>query len=285
MSSTACDGSSAPARRGATCPRTFPPWEVVYQQSRRWLAAGCFEVMVHDLRAVLRFAVGRNPEPSAALFDGRTSQSTPESGPRAGYDGSKRRKGSKVHLAVDTLGHLLALHVTPAHEQERDHVAVLSLAVQEVTGESVQLAFVDQGYTGDEAEADAGSYGIHLQVVSLPEAKCGFVLLLRRWVVERSNAWMARFRPLARDYERPSSIGCRSIGSRETAGRSAVSSAGSPPTRWQVVARAVLTQEFVLSTYAHMKIPWFDQRPLDVSHRGQLFFSHWTSILSRPICS
>ena len=183
-------------------PKDFPPWEMVYQQSRRWLLAGCFEAIVHDLRAILRFAAGRNPEPTAAVFDGRTIQSTPESGNRAGYDGYKRRKGSKVHMAVDTLGHLLALHVTPANEQERDQVAVLSQAVQEVTGESVQLAFVDQGYTGDEAEADAASYGIHLHVVSLPEAKRGFVLLPRRWVVERSNGWMARFRRLARDYER-----------------------------------------------------------------------------------
>jgi transposase len=183
-------------------PKDFPPWEMVYQQSRRWLKAGCFEVIVHDLRAVLRFAAGRDPEPTAAISDGRTVQSTPESGSRAGYDGSKRRKGSKVHMAVDTLGHLLALHVTPADEQERDQVAVSSERVQEATGESVELAFVDQGYTGDEPDADAASYGIRLVVVSLPEAKKGFVLLPRRWVVERSYGWMARFRRPARDYER-----------------------------------------------------------------------------------
>ena len=121
-------------------PKDFPPWAAVYQQTRRWLAAGCFEAMVHDLRAVLRFAEGRQPEPTAAVFDSRTIQSTPESGPRAGYDGYKRRKGSKVHMAVDTLGHLLALHVTPADEQDRAQVAMLAEAVQEVTGESVELA-------------------------------------------------------------------------------------------------------------------------------------------------
>src|SRR5205807_7094246 len=99
------------------------------------LAAGCFEAIVHDLRAVLRFAAGRDPEPTAAILDGRTIQSTPESGGRAGYDGDKRRRGSKVHIAVDTLGHLLALHVTPADEQERAQVAALADAVQEVTGE------------------------------------------------------------------------------------------------------------------------------------------------------
>ena len=89
---------------------------MVYQQTRRWIDGGCFEAIVHDLRAVIRFTEGRNPEPTAAVFDIRTIQSTPESGPRAGYYDYKRRKGSKVHIAVDTLGHLLALHVTPANE-------------------------------------------------------------------------------------------------------------------------------------------------------------------------
>jgi transposase len=183
-------------------PKDFPPWEAVYQQTRRWLAAGCFEAIVHDLRAVLRFAEGREPEPTAVILDGRTVQSTPESGGRAGYDGYKRRRGSKVHMAVDTLGHLLALHVTPADEQERAQVGVLAEAVQEATGGSVELAYVDQGYTGEAAAEAAAGHTIELEVVRLPEAKKGFVLLPRRWVVERSFGWMARFRRLARDYER-----------------------------------------------------------------------------------
>src|SRR6516165_4893673 len=183
-------------------PHDFPPWQMVYQQTRRWLAAGCFEAIVHDLRAVLRVADGRNPEPTAAIFDSRTLQSTPESGPRAGYDGYKRRKGSKVHIAVDTMGNLLALHVTPANEQDRDQVAVLAEAVQRATNDSVELAYVDQGYTGDDPDDDAASYGIQLEIVKPPEAKKGFALLPRRWVVERSLGWMARFRRLARDYER-----------------------------------------------------------------------------------
>jgi transposase len=166
------------------------------------LAAGCFEAIVHDLRAVLRFAEGRDPEPTAVILDGRTIQSTPESGGRAGYNGYKRRRGSKVHKAVDTLGHLLALHVTPADEQERAQVEVLAEAVQEVTGESVELAYIDQGYTGEEPFDAAGGHGIILEVVKLAEAKHGFVLLPRRWVVERSFGWAARFRRLARDYER-----------------------------------------------------------------------------------
>src|SRR6201993_4208027 len=131
-------------------PNDFPPWEMVYQQTQRWLQAGCFENMVCDLRSIVRVAQERQGQPSAVILDGRTLQSTCESGPRAGYDGYKRRRGSKVHIAVDTLGHLLALHVTPANEQERAQVSVLAEAVQEVTGESVELAYVDQGYTGEE---------------------------------------------------------------------------------------------------------------------------------------
>jgi len=160
-----------------------------------------FEDLVRDLRMLLREIAGRHPQPSAAIFDGRTLQSSPESGEWAGYDGHKRRKGSKVHLAVDTLGQLLAVTVTPANEQERAQVAELAAKVQEATGDAVEVAFVDQGYTGDAAAA-AEQHGMRLEVVKLPTAKQGFVLLPRRWVVERSFAWMARFRRLARDYER-----------------------------------------------------------------------------------
>jgi transposase len=183
-------------------PHDFPPWYAVHQQTQRWLRAGCFESMVHDLRVLLRECVEREGQPSAMVLDSRTLQSTPESGARAGYDGAKRRKGSKVHAAVDTLGQLLALHVTPANEQDREQVQKLAQAVQEITGQSVELAYVDQGYTGEAASKAAQKHGIQLEVVKHTEAKRGFVLLPRRWVVERSFAWAARFRRLARDYER-----------------------------------------------------------------------------------
>ena len=105
-------------------------------------------------------------------------------------------------MAVDTLGHLLALHVTAANEQERAQVGQLTERGQEVTGDAVEVAFVDQGYTGDQPAQAAAAHGIQLEVVKLLAAKHGFVLLPRRWVVERSFAWAARFRRLARDYER-----------------------------------------------------------------------------------
>ena len=188
-------------------PNDFPPASIVYQQTQRWISAGCFEAITHDLRKLLRLLVEKAANPSAVILDGRTLQSTPESGERAGYDGYKRKKGSKVHIAVDTLGHLLALKVTPANEQERAQVADLIQEVQEVTGGSVKAAFVDQGYTGEEPAAEAAQRGVELIVIKLQEAKRGFVLLPRRWVVERSFAWASRFRRLARDYERlPSSV-------------------------------------------------------------------------------
>ncbi len=180
----------------------LPPWYTVYQQTQRWLKAGVFEDIVRDLRMLMREIEGRAPQPRAVILDSRTLQSSPESGGRAGYDGHKRRKGSKVHLAVDTLGQLLAALVTPANEQDRAQVAALAEQIQAATGDSVEIAFVDQGYTGEQPAADAQAQGIRLEVVKLPMAKRGFILLPRRWVVERSFAWMARFRRLARDYER-----------------------------------------------------------------------------------
>src|SRR5918998_810635 len=183
-------------------PNDFPPWEAVYQQTQRWIAAGCFEAMVHDLRAMLRWSAGRADQPTAVILDSATRQSSPESGSRAGYDGHKKRNGSKLHLAVDTLGELLVLQVTPANASDRAQVAALAEEVQAVTGQTVEVGFVDQGYTGEQAEADAAAHGIRLEVVKLEEAKKGFVLLPRRWVVERSFAWAARFRRLAKDYER-----------------------------------------------------------------------------------
>ena len=183
-------------------PHDFPPWAAVHQQAQRWIAAGVFEALVHDLRAVLRLAADRAPQPRAMVLYARTLQSSCESGSRAGYHGAKRRRGTKVHLAVDTLGQLLALRVTPANEDDRAQVSEVVQAVQELTGDKVEVAYVDQGYTGEAAAAAAAQHGVKLEVVKLPQAKRGFVLLPRRWVVERSFAWMARFRRLARDYER-----------------------------------------------------------------------------------
>jgi transposase len=183
-------------------PHDFPPWSAVYQQARRWFHAAVFETIAHDLRIIARILADRDEQPSATIFDARTLQSTPESGSRAGYDGAKKKKGSKVHAAVDTLGNLLALTITAANEQERTHVAELAQQVQKITGGTVEIAYVDQGYTGESAAEQARQSSIELEIVKHHEAKRGFVLLPRRWVVERTFGWLGRFRRLARDYER-----------------------------------------------------------------------------------
>ena len=139
-----------------------------------------------SLRVLLRLSKKRASEPSAAILDSRTLRSTPESGSRGGYDGGhKGKKGSKVHAAVDTLGHLLALRVSPGNEDDRKEGGKLSEEIQQATQENVELAYVDQGYTGERAAEAAHSRGISLEVVKHEEAKRGFVLLPRRWVVER----------------------------------------------------------------------------------------------------
>ena len=133
-------------------PHDLPPWSAVYQQWERWRDGRVFERIVHDLNELQRMLLGRAATPTAVIFDGRTLQSPPERGRRAGYDGAKRRKGSKAHIAVDTLGQLLSVVVTPANEQERTQVGELCRQVQEVTGQTVAVSFGDHGYTGEEPE-------------------------------------------------------------------------------------------------------------------------------------
>ena len=132
--------------------------------------------------------MGRSAAPSAVIIDARTLRSSPESGARAGYDGGKRKNGSKLPIAVDTLGNLLALRVTAANVDERAEVGPLTQEVQAVADNNVEVAFVDQGYDGPNAAEAAEANAIELIVVKPPEAKKGFVLLPRRWVVEHSFA-------------------------------------------------------------------------------------------------
>lgn len=176
--------------------------------------------MAQDLRILLRLSAQRpHLEPTATLLDSRTLPSTPkaEHGPAAtdtargtgslrpalgvGMGPSGEKAANSISLWIRSR-HLLTLHVTPADEQDRAQVGLLCEQIQEATGETVQLAYVDQGYTREDAQTAAQQQGIALEVVKRPQAKRGFVLLPRSWVVERSFGWSTRFRRLTRDYER-----------------------------------------------------------------------------------
>ena len=188
-------------------PNDLPPWYSVQQQAQRWIKAGCFEAMGHDLRKVLRLLVEKPEEPSAVIIDGRTLRSTPESGRRAGYDGHKRQKGSKVQAAVDSLGHLLALKVTAANEQER----------------APRRCIVGQGAGGHRREGSSRlcRSRLHRGRTRRPSGPGGSSPHCRQ--TQRSQArfyplaaalgggtllcWATRFRRLVKDYERlPTSL-------------------------------------------------------------------------------
>jgi transposase len=117
----------------------------------------------------------------------------------ARYDDYKRKKDNKVQMALDTLGHLLAVHVTPANEQERAQAQELAQKVHHGSGQTVKPSFADQGYLSEKPAKAARDEGIELQVIKLPEAQKGFVLLPRRWAVDRSFGRLNWFRRLARD--------------------------------------------------------------------------------------
>lgn len=169
-------------------PTDVPLWPVVDQQLQRGLTAGVGAPMGHAVRILLRDITGRTPQPRAVIVDSRTLQSTLERGGRAGDDGHNRRNGSQVHLAVDTLGHVLAVVVTPANAHDRAQVAALAHRMQEVTGDTVAVAVGAQGDTGAQPAAKAAAHGSRLAVVTLPTATRSVGVLPRRWVVEHRFA-------------------------------------------------------------------------------------------------
>jgi transposase len=197
-------------------PKDFPSWTVVYKTFRRWVARGLFEEMYDQLRKFWRVRQHRAADPTAAILDSQSVKTSPQGGPK-GYDAGKKVKGRKRHLVTDTLGLLVAVLVTVASTQDRDAaMPAMTLAKAKVPG--LKRLYVDGGYAGVRAEEIRVQHRMEVEVVRHPrnrnvgrwhhpqlplfELPTGFVVLPKRWIVERTNAWTDRPRRMAKDHDR-----------------------------------------------------------------------------------
>jgi transposase len=205
-------------------PADFPPWQNVYRTFRRWMDQGKFEAMHDRLRAQWRARLGRQAAPTASVIDAQSNRGSPQGGDN-GYDAGKKVKGRKRHVVVDTLGLLLAVSVTAASVQDRDGAhPVMASATAKYP--SLQTVFADNGYAGQCAQTLTQTHGLSVDIVRHPRnASVGrwqlsdqpdlftreqprkpFVVLPKRWVVERTHAWIERARRLIMHHDRRSDV-------------------------------------------------------------------------------
>jgi transposase len=198
-------------------PKDFPPWEAVYRTFRRWLAQDLFEHMYDELRKLWRSRERRAADPTAAILDSQSVKTSPQGGPK-GYDAGKKVKGRKRHLITDTLGLLIAVVVTTANVQDRDAaMPAMDLAKDKVPG--IEKLYVDGGYSGTRIQEIREKYDMDVEVVRhpgnrnvgrwhegqlalFPDVPTGFVVLPKRWIIERTNAWNDRPRRMNKDHDR-----------------------------------------------------------------------------------
>jgi transposase len=183
-------------------PADFPPWSTVYNYFAAWEKAGVTVAVLDGLRDRVRLHQGRVAAPSAAIIDTASIKAAETVGAASrGYDAGKKINGRKRHIAVDTLGLLLCVLVTAASVQDRDGAKPL-LERLRASFPRIRLLWADGGYAGKLLDWARGTLNLTVQIVKRGDDMTGFVVLPRRWVVERSLAWIARHRRCVRDYER-----------------------------------------------------------------------------------
>jgi len=186
-------------------PADFPPWKTVHGMLARWAADGALPDVAGLLLARVRQAAGRDPEPSAGVADSQSVKESAEGvvpSATSGYDRFKNVNGRKRHLLVDTAGLLIAVEVTPASTADRVGAALLLKTARADGRARLARVWADKAYDGDWRHWAQRALGVTIEVVNQPRGQKGFHVLPRRWVVERTHAWITRRRRCARDYER-----------------------------------------------------------------------------------